>query len=76
MIEISVIDKGTGIPKEKQDSLFHLVNKQSAPGTNSEPGTGLGLIICKEFVDRNNGTIKIESEVGKGTTVRILLPKA
>lgn len=76
MIEISVIDKGIGIPKDKLNNLFHLENQQSAIGTNSEPGTGLGLIICKEFVEKNEGIIDVKSEEGAGTTVRILLPKA
>ncbi len=74
LVELSIVDQGTGITKEKLSSLFHLDKQQSTRGTSSEPGTGLGLLICKEFVERNQGTIHIESEEGTGTTVRVLLP--
>lgn len=76
-IEISISDSGIGIPKEIQKKLFRIDNKlQSQKGTGGEKGSGLGLILCKEFIDKLGGSIRVESEVGKGTTFRIQLPNA
>jgi signal transduction histidine kinase len=60
---------------EIQDKIFDLGAKHSTLGTNREKGTGLGLILCKEFVEQNHGTITVESKVGEGTTFRFTLPK-
>lgn len=73
-IEIIVSDNGIGIPTEKIDKLFSTDQNTSTKGTDKEEGTGLGLILCKEFITKNGGTIKIESEVNHGTTVRYTLP--
>jgi len=73
-IKISVKDTGVGIPKDGIDKLFKIESSFSTYGTNQEKGTGLGLILCKEFVEKNNGKISVESEVGKGTTFLIELP--
>ncbi len=68
-VEIAISDSGIGIEAEDIDHLFRIdKNLKSREGTNSEKGSGLGLILCKEFVDRLGGTIQVESEVGKGTT--------
>ena len=50
------------------DKLFKLEENVSRPGTEKEPSTGLGLILCKEFVDKHGGKIRVESEVGIGST--------
>lgn len=67
--KITVEDEGIGIPEEIRDDLFKLRSngKASFPGTSNEKGSGLGLLLCKEFVELNGGTIDFESEPGKGT---------
>ncbi|NQU68448.1 MAG: DUF3365 domain-containing protein [Candidatus Marinimicrobia bacterium] len=74
-IEISISDNGMGIPPENISKLFRVEYNLSTLGTNDEKGTGLGLILCKEFVEKNGGTIRVESEVGKGTNFIITIPK-
>ena len=71
--EISIKDNGIGIPAEKQREIFSL-KTNSTYGTNEEKGMGLGLMLCKEFVEYQNGTIWFESEEGKGSTFFISLP--
>lgn len=70
---LSVQDSGIGIPKEKQVDLFTLKTR-STYGTNKEKGIGLGLLMCKEFMDYQSGEIWFESEVGKGSTFFVSLP--
>ncbi len=72
--EISVTDTGVGIPKEKLTTLFDLNDKKSTTGTKGEKGTGLGLMLCKEFVVKNSGEIWVESEEGSGTRITFSLP--
>ncbi|MDA3953013.1 MAG: ATP-binding protein [Bacteroidales bacterium] len=74
LIELSVIDNGFGIKKEDQNKLFKIDQNVSTLGTSEERGTGLGLILCKEFVEKNNGTIWIESELNKGSAFIFTLP--
>jgi signal transduction histidine kinase len=74
-VEICVADNGTGIPKKAQEELFHIDILLSTPGTQNEKGTGLGLILCKEFIGKHNGTIRVESEEGKGSRFYFILPK-
>ena len=74
-IIISVQDNGVGIPEKAQDKLFNVGEKHSTKGTNNEKGTGLGLMLCKEFVEKNAGRIWFESTEGKGTTFSFSLPK-
>ncbi|MCI1778994.1 MAG: HAMP domain-containing histidine kinase [Bacteroidales bacterium] len=73
-IRITVSDNGIGISKEKMAKLFKLDEKVSTSGTNNESGTGLGLILCKDFVELNNGRIFVESEIGKGSRFIVELP--
>ena len=70
----SIIDSGIGIPADKIDTMFALDRKYSREGTAGETGTGLGLILCKEFVEKNNGQIWVESVEGKGSTFTFTLP--
>ncbi|GAK49034.1 response regulator receiver sensor signal transduction histidine kinase [Candidatus Moduliflexus flocculans] len=73
-VEIAVSDTGVGIPAEKVAELFQLGAKTKQIGTNGEKGTGLGLILCKEFVERHGGTIRCESLVGQGSVFRLTFP--
>jgi len=70
-LEVIIADNGVGMSKEKLGRLFDRNNNESTWGTNNEKGTGLGLLICKEFVDKNGGTIKADSIEGKGTTFTV-----
>ena len=71
-----ISDNGVGIEKEMLDKLFELTNTYHTKGTENEMSTGLGLILVKEFVEKNKGVISIESDRGKGTTVSFTLPLA
>lgn len=74
-IEFEISDNGIGMSPEIQQHLFSLKEKTQMPGTDNEPGTGLGLILTKEFVDMHKGSIRIESEEGKGTNIFITIPQ-
>lgn len=76
MIKISVDDNGIGIEKDRLENIFSLEHVKSTPGTNSEKGTGIGLVICNDFVKRLGGTIEVESKLGKGTTFLVTLPQS
>ncbi|MEQ8548660.1 MAG: tetratricopeptide repeat-containing sensor histidine kinase [Cyclobacteriaceae bacterium] len=71
-IEISVADSGIGIPKEKQNKLFDLGNFYSLNGTAGEKGTGLGLMLCHEFLKLNKAEIEVESELDKGSVFTVI----
>nr|WP_320120257.1 tetratricopeptide repeat-containing sensor histidine kinase [uncultured Marinifilum sp.] len=73
--EIQINDTGVGMSNETIDSLFDIAKNNSTPGTKDEQGTGLGLILCKEFVEKNKGEIKVHSVINKGTTFTVRLPK-
>lgn len=75
LYKVSVTDTGTGIKKEHLDQLFK-GTFFSTMGTMDEKGTGLGLMLCKEFVERNGGEIIVESYVSKGSTFSFTLPIA
>ncbi len=72
--KIRVEDTGIGMTEEQLGTLFSLVHGPSAPGTAEEKGTGLGLILCKEFTDKHGGNLQAESEPGKGSTFTLFLP--
>lgn len=74
-IKFYVRDNGIGIPKENQDKIFRLDTKYVRMGTKNEIGTGLGLILVRELVERHGGMVWFESEEGKGTTFYFTLPK-
>lgn len=75
-IKVSVMDTGIGIPPNALDKLFKIDSNLSTEGTAHEKGTGLGLILCKEFIEKNGGTIAVESKLNKGTTFSFTLPAA
>jgi PAS domain S-box-containing protein len=71
---VSVKDEGVGIPKNALDRLFKLNEKVSTTGTLNEKGSGLGLVLCKDFIDRHKGRIWVETEPNKGSSFRFILP--
>jgi signal transduction histidine kinase len=73
-VRISVSDTGIGISQNAIGNLFRIDQNQSTPGTQDELGTGLGLILCKEFVETHGGSISVESEINKGSTFTFTLP--
>ena len=74
-VEISVKDNGLGIAKEEQGRIFNIPENNSTKGAENETGTGLGLILCKEFVKKHGGEIWIESEPEKGSAFIFTLPE-
>ncbi len=72
---IQVSDNGMGIKKENIHKLFKIDESYSTKGTQNESGTGLGLLLCKEFIEKNGGKIWAESEYGKGSKFSFLIPK-
>ena len=72
---IAVKDDGVGIGEQFLPKLFRIDEQYRRTGTANERGTGLGLILCKEFVERNGGEIRVESKIGNGSTFSFTLPK-
>lgn len=75
-IEICVSDNGVGMDIDDLENIFRLDKKTVSIGTNNEKGTGLGLAVCKEMIDKMNGKISIESVIGKGSKFTITFPRA
>jgi two-component system sensor histidine kinase/response regulator len=73
-VEISITDNGIGVPDYIKEKLFKINGKVLQKGTENELGSGLGLLLCKEFVSIHQGTIWVESEQGKGSTFQFTLP--
>ena len=73
--EFSVRDYGVGIPANIKSKLFQIDSQISTKGTEQEKETGLGLVLCKDFIEKNGGTISFESEVGKGSLFKVTIPK-
>ena len=71
---ISVGDTGVGISKTVIEKIFHIDSNCSTPDTQGIKGTGLGLILCKEFVEKHGGKIGFESELGKGSVFHFTIP--
>ena len=75
-VEIAISDTGIGIKKENLAKLFRIEHNYFATGTNGEKGSGLGLILCKELIEKHHGNIIVKSESGKGTTFLFSLPNS
>ena len=73
-IVVKISDSGIGMSPELKNKLFLLNEKTSRRGTEGEPSTGLGLLLCKEFIEKHGGKIWVESEVGKGSTFSFTVP--
>ena len=76
MLKISISDNGIGISKVDLQKLFRIEIQTKSIGTSKEKGTGLGLILCKEFVEKNGGSISVESDEGKGSIFSFTVPVA
>ena len=74
-IKVEIIDTGVGMSEEDLKKLFRIDVQFTTRGTMNEKGTGLGLIICKDFVEKNGGKIKVESTEGKGSCFSFTIPK-
>lgn len=73
-IVVAVRDNGVGIESERVDSLFQVGKSESTLGTNREKGTGLGLVLCKEFIEKHGGRLWVESIVDQGSVFSFALP--
>lgn len=73
-VTVSVQDTGIGIPEEQQKRLFDFGEFYTSAGTGGEQGTGLGLLICYEFIKRHGGNLNVRSETGKGSTFYFDIP--
>ncbi|MBV5315414.1 MAG: PAS domain-containing sensor histidine kinase [Prolixibacteraceae bacterium] len=73
-IQISIADNGIGIPENRLGTIFEISKNKNTPGTENEQGTGLGLILCKDFIENHGGKIWVESIIGKGSTFTVSLP--
>src|SRR5690606_19378076 len=73
-VVVGVSDTGVGIPADKIHDMFNIINNHTNSGTEGETGTGIGLVISKEFVERNGGEIWVESIPGKGSTFFFSIP--
>jgi len=74
MLVVSVKDTGTGMSQEVQEKLLKLSETKSQRGTNNESGTGLGLVLCADFVKANGGYIWFTSKLGEGSTFFFSIP--
>ena len=73
-VEISIKDTGIGMKKEMVDNLFRLDVNTGRKGTEGEPSTGLGLIICNDYIEKHGSKLIVESAVGKGSIFKFSLP--
>ena len=71
---ISVSDNGVGMSEDTVEKLFRIDQNHSTPGTDNENGTGLGLILCREFINRHGGDIQVESKIDHGSRFSFTLP--
>ena len=74
-VEISVKDTGIGMSQTMIDNLFLIDVQTNRKGTEGEPSTGLGLLLCKEFIEKHGGKLRVESEVGKGSVFSFTIPE-
>src|SRR5205085_2098006 len=75
LVEISVRDNGCGIAKEEQERIFDRLYQVHNGDAATEQGIGLGLYLCRELVRLHGGSIRVESELGKGSTFTVVLPR-
>ena len=75
-IKVSITDSGIGMSEEMVDKLFRIDRRVSRSGTAGEPSSGLGLLLCHEFVEKHGGTISVDSKENIGTSFSFTLPKA
>ncbi len=75
-LNVSVEDTGVGMSQEQVATLFQLSENTSSKGTDNEPGTGLGLVLCKDLVDKHKGGIGVESQPGEGSVFRFTIPSS
>ena len=75
-LTITVSDNGIGMSPASMDHLYALNSASLRPGTEGEPSTGLGLVLCREFVERHGGSIHSTSTEGAGSTFRVTFPNA
>ena len=75
MVVVQVKDNGMGIPEDVQKKIFELGSVQSTNGTNQEKGSGLGLVLCREFIEKQGGKLWLESKPGEGTSFYFSVPK-
>ncbi len=73
-IVFSVQDNGIGIAPKNITNLFAINQKNNTLGTNDETGTGLGLMLCKDFVEKHGGKIWVESDINRGSNFRFTIP--
>ncbi|MFH1852424.1 MAG: ATP-binding protein [Candidatus Neomarinimicrobiota bacterium] len=73
-VRINFRDYGTGIPAPVLVNLFQIAGHESRNGTEGETGSGIGLVLCHEFVRKNNGELLVDSTVGIGTTFSVIVP--
>lgn len=73
-LKVGIRDSGIGMSAEKQKEIFRVDVRSSTPGTENESGTGLGMVLCREFIEKNGGQIRIESEINQGTLIEFTLP--
>ena len=73
-VEIAIKDNGVGISPEAQSELFKINSFNSTAGTDNEQGTGLGLLLCKEFIEMHGGNIQVESVPSEGSEFKFTLP--
>jgi signal transduction histidine kinase len=74
MIEVSVTDSGIGISQEMQKNLFKFMSVNNRKGTEGEPSTGLGLVVCKDFAEKMGGSLNVESVPGSGSRFFFTVP--
>ncbi len=73
--EVTIADEGTGIPEDKIYNLFYNTNKYISIGTEGEPSSGLGLVLCREYAEKQGGRIWVESTLGAGSTFHFTIPQ-
>ncbi|GAA4136166.1 hypothetical protein GCM10022250_32430 [Flavobacterium chungbukense] len=74
LAKISITDNGIGVPDSIKENLFRINEKVTQKGTENETGSGLGLLLCSEFIKIHNGKIWVESEAGEGSSFKFTLP--